>query len=189
MRKIKKGFLAFLASIVLLSSLPASSLPYSAAITAEAHSGRTDARGGHLSLIHIFPHPVQIRHCPRILIPCQRILQRRKRDNVRMGCPLVDLKALRILLPRHKSILLHQFIIHFRFLSCRPTRHYHCCMSPFRVILQIRSPIVPQLSCQWNGESCLPVKPCVRRAMDSGTSLLVEESVVLRTYGEQPQAR
>ena len=47
MRKIKKGFLAFLASIVLLSSLPASSLPYSAAITAEAHSGRTDARGGH----------------------------------------------------------------------------------------------------------------------------------------------
>ena len=47
MRKIKKGLLAFLASIVLLSSLPASSLPYSAAITAEAHSGRTDARGGH----------------------------------------------------------------------------------------------------------------------------------------------
>lgn len=47
MRKIKKGFLAFLASIVLLSSLPSSSLPYSAAITAEAHSGRTDARGGH----------------------------------------------------------------------------------------------------------------------------------------------
>lgn len=47
MRKIKKGFLALLASIVLLSSLPASSLPYSAAITAEAHSGRTDARGGH----------------------------------------------------------------------------------------------------------------------------------------------
>ncbi|HJD31451.1 MAG TPA: peptidoglycan-binding protein [Candidatus Eisenbergiella stercorigallinarum] len=47
MRKIKKGFLAFLASFVLLSSLPSSSLPYSAAITAEAHSGRTDARGGH----------------------------------------------------------------------------------------------------------------------------------------------
>lgn len=47
MRKIKKRLLAFLASIVLLSSLPASSLPYSAAITAEAHSGRTDARGGH----------------------------------------------------------------------------------------------------------------------------------------------
>ena len=47
MRKIKKGFLALLASIVLLSSLPSSSLPYSAAVTAEAHSGRTDARGGH----------------------------------------------------------------------------------------------------------------------------------------------
>ena len=47
MRKIKKDFWHFWRPSSLLSSLPASSLPYSAAITAEAHSGRTDARGGH----------------------------------------------------------------------------------------------------------------------------------------------
>ncbi len=47
MKKVQKGILVFLASFVLSSSVPASVLPFSSAITAEAHSGRTDSRGGH----------------------------------------------------------------------------------------------------------------------------------------------
>lgn len=47
MKKVQKGILILLASFVLSSSVPASVLPCSSAITAEAHSGRTDSRGGH----------------------------------------------------------------------------------------------------------------------------------------------
>lgn len=47
MKKVQKGILVFLASFVLSSSVPASVLPCFSAITAEAHSGRTDSRGGH----------------------------------------------------------------------------------------------------------------------------------------------
>ena len=59
----------------------------------------------------------------------------------------------------------------------------------FGTLMQICVPIVPQLSCQWNGESCLPVKPCVWKPGEAGASLLAEDSLGFQTYGEQPQAR
>lgn len=47
MKKIPKAIIVLLSSIVFLTAIPIQNTPYSTTITVEAHSGRTDSRGGH----------------------------------------------------------------------------------------------------------------------------------------------